>query len=316
MKIVNTLDPSLRPAIVMLLAGNGGVGKTTFGATAPKPILADCENGTKYLGLRGIKMDIAKIENWADAKEFLEFVKGGDYETVIIDPLDEMMSKLKGAIIASNDPKLVQRDGSPTMAGWGKMKQDLKDYLKVLRDCGKHVLIIAHVEEKDNDGVLVKRPKVETKLSADIVDMVDIVGYMEVVESDGITKRIIRVEEKNDRYVAKDRTGQLGSVVEPDFAKIINACQGTEKYSWSRSEEVKRGVKNSLAPIETGEKKEETKKAPEKKSAKKENVFADEIEKVLDEDLAPIKEDKVADKKDALKEKLSKAKSRVKVSLE
>lgn len=306
MKIINTLDPTQKPAIVMMLAGNGGVGKTTFGATAPNPILADAENGSKYLGLRGIKMDIAKIDNWADAKEFLAFVKGSEYETVIIDPLDEFMSKLKSAIIASNDPKLVQRDGSPTMAGWGKMKQDMKDYLKVLRDCGKHVLILAHVEEKDNDGILVKRPKVETKLSADIIDMVDIVGYMEVVEKEGITKRIIRVEEKNDRYIAKDRTGQLGSFVEPDFTKIINACQGTETYSWSKSEEVKSGVKQSLAPVQTAEKEVIEKPKPVKKVATKKKTFETE------EELEDLPEEKTVEtKRDIIKKKLAEAKSKI-----
>jgi hypothetical protein len=305
-KIINTLDPTQKPAIVMMLAGNGGVGKTTFGATAPNPILADAENGSKYLGLRGIKMDIAKIDNWADAKEFLAFVKGSEYETVIIDPLDEFMSKLKSAIIASNDPKLVQRDGSPTMAGWGKMKQDMKDYLKVLRDCGKHVLILAHVEEKDNDGILVKRPKVETKLSADIIDMVDIVGYMEVVEKEGITKRIIRVEEKNDRYIAKDRTGQLGSFVEPDFTKIINACQGTETYSWSKSEEVKSGVKQSLAPVQTAEKEVIEKPKPVKKVATKKKTFETE------EELEDLPEEKTVEtKRDIIKKKLAEAKSKI-----
>ncbi|KKK59781.1 hypothetical protein LCGC14_3030910, partial [marine sediment metagenome] len=36
---------------------------------------------------------------------------------------------------------------------------------------------------------------------------------------------------------AKDRTGQLGKVIEPDFAKIIKACQGTKKYKWSKTPE-------------------------------------------------------------------------------
>ena len=43
MKIYNTSSPQFKPSVVMMLYGEGGVGKTTFGASAPKPIIADCE---------------------------------------------------------------------------------------------------------------------------------------------------------------------------------------------------------------------------------------------------------------------------------
>jgi len=99
------------------------VGKTTFASTAPKPILADCENGAKYFGLRGISMDVAQIEKWADFKEFIQFIKDKDYQTIVVDPIGELMEKLKRFMVASGDSKLVQKDGSPTMAGWGWLKR-------------------------------------------------------------------------------------------------------------------------------------------------------------------------------------------------
>ena len=61
MKIIKSTDPQSKPKIIMLVYGQGGVGKTTFSSTAPKPLLIDCENGAKYFGLRGIKMDIARL---------------------------------------------------------------------------------------------------------------------------------------------------------------------------------------------------------------------------------------------------------------
>lgn len=237
MNITNTADPQAKPSLVLLLYGDGGVGKTTCASTAPKPLLADCENGTKYLGLRGIKLDVAHIEKWADMREFLEVAKGAQYETVIIDPLDELMDKVKKAMIASGDAKLVQKDGSPTMGGWGWMKKQFKDYIKALRDTGKHVILIAHVQEEKDEERIVKRPKIETKISADIIGMVDVVAYMAVVGRGDEAKRILMVDPESDKYVAKDRTGQLGKVVEPNIQKIINACQGSETYAWSKKVE-------------------------------------------------------------------------------
>lgn len=234
MKIYNTSDPTVKPSVVMMIYGEGGVGKTTFGASAPKAIIADCENGAKYFGLRGINATVAQIEKWSDMREFLDFIKTNDIETVVVDPIGELMDKLKRHMLAMGDTKLVQKDGSPTMAGWGWLKKTMRDFIKVLRDTGKNVILVAHLEESKDEDRIIKRPKIETKISDDIVNMVDVVGYMTVVQEEGETKRIIIVDPGNDKYTAKDRTGQLGKIIEPNFSKIVKACQGTETYVWSK----------------------------------------------------------------------------------
>lgn len=239
MEVYNTSDKQSKPSIVMLLYGQGGVGKTTFASTAPKPILADCEGGAKYFGLRGISMDVAKMEGWETIREFYTYVKdsGDKYETIIVDPIGEAMEKLMRYQVAMGDKKLIQSDGSPTMAGWGWLKKTMRAFLKSLRDTDKHVILVAHVDEKDDDGRMVKRPMIVTKLSQEIVNMVDVVGYMVIAGTGEEAKRAILVDPESDKYIAKDRTGQLGKVIEPDFAKIIKACQGTKKYKWSKTPE-------------------------------------------------------------------------------
>jgi len=234
LKVYKTGDPQVKPPVVMMVYGEGGVGKTTFASTSPKPILADCEGGAKYFGLRGIDISVAPIQNWSQMKDFISLIKGKEFDTVVIDPIGELMDKLKRFMISQNDSKLVQKDGSPTMAGWGWLKKTMRDYIRVLRDSGKHVLLIAHIEEKSDEDRMIKRPKIETKLSDELVNMVDIVGYMTVVQDNGESKRVIIVDPGNDKYTAKDRTGQLGKYIEPNFTKIINAAQGTETYSWSK----------------------------------------------------------------------------------
>lgn len=258
MQITKTSDPQVKPKIMMICYGNGGVGKTTFASTAPKPLLVDCENGAKYFGLRGIKMDVARINDWSDMKGLVEVAQGGEYETIIIDPVGELMEKLKRFMIMKADRKLVMPDGSPTMAGWGWLKDTMRTTLKVLRDSGCHILIVAHVTEQDDEGKILKRPMLMTKLSDEIINMVDIVGYMEVVKIEDEEKRIIRVDSASDKYIAKDRTGQLGKIIPPNFSEIIEACQGTKTFKWSANGAV-------TAP------KEDAEEAP-KKGAKKTSV--------------------------------------------
>jgi hypothetical protein len=58
---------------------------------------------------------------------------------------------------------------------------------------------------------------------------------MTVVQTaDGESKRVIFVDPSSDKFTAKDRTGQLGKIIEPDFSKIIKAVHGTESYAWSK----------------------------------------------------------------------------------
>lgn len=254
MKIINTGDPAIKPSVVMLVYGEGGVGKTTFSSTSPNPLLLDFENGSKYFGLRGIKIDACMIETWSDMQnsELITAIKSDIYDTIIIDPIGEAMEKLKKHMILMRDSKLVQKDGSPTMAGWGWLKKTMREYIKWLRDLNKHVIIVAHVEEKQDEGRLVKRPKVETKLSDELVSMVDVVAYMTTQSIDGVAKRLLLVDAESDKYIAKDRTGQLGSVIPPIFSDIINACQGNVIYKWSSKEAIteKKSVKAESASLE------------------------------------------------------------------
>jgi len=274
MKRFNTGDSQVKPPVVMLVYGQGGVGKTTFGSTAPKPILMDCEYGSKYFGLRGIKLDVALIESWKDVEEFFVELRKSEFETVVIDPIGELMEKLKAHMIATRDPKLVQRDGSPTAAGWGWMKDKMRQFIKATRDLGKHMIIVAHEDDKDDDGKLIKYPLIETKLSKELVNLVDVVGYFTTVATpEGEDKRVIYVQ-PSEKYKAKDRTDQLGGVIEPDFTKIVNACQGNEVYAWSSEK-----AKEKAAKEEKAEEKVEEK---EEKKEKKTKEAQDKLDKALE----------------------------------
>lgn len=253
----------------MIVYGEGGVGKSTFATTAPKPLIADCEGGSKFFGLRGIEADVVNVEKWSDMQEFIDYAVKNKYETLVIDPIGELMSKLKRFMIANNDRKLVQPDGTPSMAGWGWLKEKMRAYMKALRDSGLHVIFVAHVDPiKDEDKMLLW-PLIETKLRDEMVNLVDIVGYMTVARMEGgESKRIIYVDPDTGKFKAKDRTGQLGRIIEPDFTKIIKACQGTETYAWSKNPAQPK-VEAPVAPTEPDAEGEAKKKSSVKSAQEK-----------------------------------------------
>ncbi len=261
----------------MMVYGNGGVGKTTFASTAPKPLLIDCENGSKYFGMRGIEVDVAKISEWSDLNGVFEIAKSGEYETIIIDPIGELMEKLKMYMVKTGDKKLVQSDGSPSMAGWGWLKDKMRGTIKLLRDSGVNLILVAHVDEKPDEDKIIKRPMLMTKLSDEVVNMVDIVGYMTVLNQEDEEKRIIMVDPASDKYIAKDRTGQLGKYIPPEFDNIVKAVQGTESFSWSKNEVVEEVEEDTEEPPEEETpKKKAVKKTAKKSTSKKTTKKAEE----------------------------------------
>lgn len=220
MEIQNTKNYPKVPTLMMMVYGQGGVGKTTFAASFPKPLLLDFENGAKYFGERGIEVDVAVFKSWPTLDEKRQLRDSvTNYETIIVDPIGEAMDKLMESDTISGN-KNRQANGDLTMAGWGSVKKEMRNFIKFLRDTGKNVVLVAHVDERTDDDQIVRRPMIATKLSQELVNMVDVVGYMQIIQSGGEEKRVIAMDASDAKYISKDRTGKFGKYVKPEYAYI------------------------------------------------------------------------------------------------
>lgn len=214
MEIENTENIVPDNNIVMILYGRGGVGKTTFAATADKPLIIDFENGTKFLGERGLQCDVIRMAEWFtadDKKQLKELLP--KYKTIVLDPIGDAMEKL----IASHgldSRKYRAPDGGLTIAGWGEAKRQMKELIKWLRDAGKNVILIAHVAEVKDGEQVTYRIQIQTKLSDELPTMVDIISYMGVQKKDGKNVVCLYTPASGGPYDSKDRTGRVPELVE------------------------------------------------------------------------------------------------------
>jgi len=89
MQVLNTQEDYDDVAnIVIMVYGMGGMGKTTFASTFPKPLLLDFENGAKYFKQRGINIDVVRMDKWFtndDKRSLTQLIN--DYETIVVDPI-------------------------------------------------------------------------------------------------------------------------------------------------------------------------------------------------------------------------------------
>lgn len=214
---------------MMLVYGMGGVGKTTFAASFPKPLLIDFENGAKYFGERGISVDVAQQKDWFNQEDFNTLKQAvANYETIIIDPVGEAMQKLINSPSITGAKYRQGGTGDLTMAGWGKVKDNMRNFIKWLRDTNKNVVIVAHVDETMDGEQIVRRPLIATKLSDELITMVDIVAYMGTVTAkndetgENESKRVLFLDPSDESRVSKDRTGKLGKYIKPEYSYIAN----------------------------------------------------------------------------------------------
>jgi hypothetical protein len=130
----------------VLIHGVDGVGKSTFGADAPKPIFLGTEDGTEHL-------DVARfpaIETWPDVLDAIQTLTSGehDYQTLVVDSLDWAEPYLHRHICQRHGVTSVEEIGG----GYGKWVQVALDEWRIFiaaiermqRERKMGVILIAH----------------------------------------------------------------------------------------------------------------------------------------------------------------------------
>jgi hypothetical protein len=233
LKITKTTSEDFKPTVNLLVYGLPKVGKSTFATSAPKPLVIDLEGGYKYMGKRGINVDVINITKFDEMREVYDIASKSDYETIIIDPVNELVERLIDDAKKEQNFTIKTNKNKLSIDGWMFVKDTMKKLIKTFRDMNKHVIFVAHMVEKDDEGVTMKRPKIDANLSDELCRNMDIIVYMTNVGSGENLKRVL-LSQGNEKYFAGDRTGVLAEIVEPDFSKIIDAVVENKQFVWTK----------------------------------------------------------------------------------
>jgi hypothetical protein len=149
LKIIKSTEPMPVQNIVLTVYAAPGLGKSTLGFTAEKPLMLDFDRGAYRVSNRG---DAVPVLRWSDVEamtpEDLE-----PYSTIIVDTAGRALDAMGVDIIAKN-PK-AGRAGNLTLQGYGELKGRFTQWQSFLRSLGKDVVLICHMsEEKNGDDTL------------------------------------------------------------------------------------------------------------------------------------------------------------------
>lgn len=227
-----------RKPITACIYGVPGVGKTTFGASAPNPLIACLERGADHL-------DVSKLpapESWdaflSDMRE-LESSEHG-FKSIVIDTLDAL-EPLAATAICTKHNKQTLADFS-WGGGYALLQSEwrlLLSALERLRDRrGMNVILLAHEHRKAySDPELGSfecyRPKLQEKVWSLTNEWCDAVLFAQfdqaLFEKDGQRaraivsgRRVLRTQ-RGTGYVAKNRYG-LESTIDLDWKTFERAA--------------------------------------------------------------------------------------------
>ena len=166
-----------------LIYGEAGVGKTTWAATAPRPILwLEAEGGTHSIAdTEGI--DIVRVDGLETYREVLRHLGAhpDEYETTVIDSFTETNAAVLREImrrVAKVDPE--RNEFMPQFSEWGQVTGVMREIARAFRDLPMHTVITALTRE-DKDELTGKtrvRPRMTPALAEELPAFMDACLYL------------------------------------------------------------------------------------------------------------------------------------------
>lgn len=218
LNIVTSAQPLHIQNLIVFIYGDPGIGKTSLAFTAKNPILFDFDKGAYRSANR---KDTVQITHWSEVAQFTAQDLVG-YDTIVIDTAGRVLDMISDVL--KQDSKNIRKGSNElSMQGYGKLGSMFVNWLKMLRNMGKDIVILAHAgEDKDGDDII-KRPDMVGGSKKEVYKVADMMGYMTVVQTPkGIARTVRFVHDPS--YLSKD-IGQIGDVFVPPISDNPN-CLG------------------------------------------------------------------------------------------
>lgn len=238
---------AVRSTLNCLIYGEAGVGKTRASATAPKPLIVDCnEKGT--MSIRDMEgVDVYELERFDELTSVLRYLRGDHgYETAVFDSITGLSQVCmrqvlddQSAMDASKDPSL------PAMRDYGKANELMRQFILESRDLEMNVIFTAleRIRTDDETGESQIMPSLTPGVMNTALAQVDVVGWIHVHKSrNKKTKKSKTIRRllvgPSPFYATKDRLGLYGRyVINPNFTDMVNAIGGKGKEAPEEEED-------------------------------------------------------------------------------
>lgn len=212
-----------------IIYGPPGVGKTTLGAGAYRPLLIDCENGAAHVNCNRTPY----LSNWDTIEPWLEALANTDhpYETAVIDSIDWLLRRLEEKVAGVNgDDKNMDKTLNRSHGGYGNGKLVLRNFvyqrllpiLDAIVNRGVSVVLLAHASRHTIttiDGISMEKsvPEIHSDLMNTMIEWSDFVG---AARAEHNVRELVLCE--TSQLLAKNRYG-ITEVLPLSWLAFMNA---------------------------------------------------------------------------------------------
>jgi hypothetical protein len=175
-KIIKPTEPVDIKNLVVTIVSNPGLGKTTLGFTAKKPLLLDFDNGNYRAKNRQACVNIVR---WHDIST-LAIEDLADYDTVVIDVVGRALEILGTSLILAI-PKMGKSDGTLSLQGFGALSASFRAFLAKLRSFGKDIVLLCHAKEEKSGDDNILRIDAQGSSKQEIFKCSDLMGTIEII---------------------------------------------------------------------------------------------------------------------------------------
>lgn len=169
-------------AQIHVIAGVNGVGKTSFAASFPSPIILDLEDGSRHLNVT--RIESAKIPTLAAVREALKELAdtSHSYQTVVIDSVESLESLIFDFVCHEGEVDSIEEYEGGYGKGYMRSREIMRDVmvdLKRLQAKGITSILVAHTQVKSHTDPATNQTydriimRANDKLAAVIKDLAD-----------------------------------------------------------------------------------------------------------------------------------------------
>ncbi|CDD82643.1 putative phage nucleotide-binding protein [Bacteroides sp. CAG:462] len=183
MSLIKKSNELVIPSTVkMMIYGQAGMGKTTVALSAPKPLLLDFDNGVKRVNMAHLDgVDIVQVGSWQDVQQVLQENLSG-YQTIVVDTIGKMMDFIISYKCDTRQPQIKD---------WGGINAEFAWMTRTLSSLNKNVVFVAHRDTRKEGDDTVFIPALREKSYNSIVTELDLLGYLEMRNENGVQRRTI-----------------------------------------------------------------------------------------------------------------------------
>lgn len=180
--IKKATELQISKTVKMMIYGQAGMGKTTLALSAPKPLLLDFDNGVKRVNNAQLAdVGIVSVTSWLDVQNVLREDLSA-FDTIVVDTIGKMMDFIIAYRCGQRNPRIQD---------WGNINNDFKQFVQSVNMLNKHVVFVAHRDVQTDGENRVFVPALRPKNYNSIVTELDLLGYVQMRNENGVQKRTI-----------------------------------------------------------------------------------------------------------------------------